>query len=565
MTVPLIKAAPFAWESTVAPDQTAERKLRMHPWRVLGASAVAIAFALSGWQVQRAIDEQPRIDAITWWTILAGVVAAIAVLTWTWVSTENARRLVSPASTHELPNPARAVSTWILPFAFIATSAFVVTYLSRQPASDSADSTSSVPLAIAVVSVLLAIPLTYRPVHYMAGIVRQIGGYSAKLAQWMWVPVVLALVGVASILLIRFGGAVETTSDEWAPLWVIAVVAIAPCIVVVLLAWRAAESVEEAIAFAFTRRGGAGATEPGQAVAVSTSSPTAVQVRSTVDARRRVRQMPGTDVLRILIVTLLAGLALLSVIGAIVMFLFWQESNDGDLLPVQIERAWDTIAGLHNAERVVAFVLVGATSLWTFVAVLNVRMASGRRRNPIIAAAAWPAAGLGILKIAEAMIADQPPNLVVAGFVAQSAVLYVPFFLLERSAAAVGARRTPVRIAYVLGVVLLVYIQGLGGLSNILSNVNEAQYGRLAGYLVLGALVQLVATLAVTDGCRSITEASEREAEHHNLLADQHSGGVEAGRAVPLNAIAQPRAEAVEEGPDAEPACDSLPAPTVKV
>jgi hypothetical protein len=539
----------------VAPVETSgQPKLRMYPWRVLGASAVAVAFGLSGWQVQRVIDEQPRLDAITWWTILAGIVAGIAILIWTWVSTENARRLVSPASTHALPSPSKAVTTWILPFAFIATSSFVVTYLSRRPESDSAFSASSIPLAIAVLSLLLAIPLTYRPVHYLAGVIRQIGGYSAKLAQWMWVPVVLAVVGVSSILLMRFGGAVETTSDEWAPLWIVAVVAIAPCIVVVLLAWRAAESVEEAIGFAFARREGLGASELGQSAMAMAATPGAVpvKVRSTVDIRRRVRQLPGANVLRIVVVTLLAGLALLSVVGAIVMFLFWQESNSAELLPSQVERAKDTIAALHTAERIVAFTLVGAVSLWTFVAVLNVRLASGRRRNPIIAALAWPAVGVGFWMIDDSMIVDQPSETVIAGFFAQAALLYVPFFLLERSAAAVGARRTPVRIAYVLGVVLLVYIQGLGGLSNILSNLDDAQYGRLAGYLFLGALVQLIATLAVTDACRAITDASEREAEHHNLLADQHRQAMESS--------VKPQSAATAPGPEAAP--EPLPSPT---
>ncbi len=511
----------------------------MFPWRVLGASAIAVAFALSGWQVQRAIDGKPRIDAITWWTIVAGFVAGIAVLTWTWVSTENARRLVSPAATHELPNPVKAVTTWILPFAFVATSAFVVTYLSRRPEVDSADTTSSIPLAFAVLSLLIAIPLTYRPVHYMAGVVRQVGGYSARLAQWMWVPVVLAIVGVASIGLLRAGGAVEGATDEWAPLWVIAVVAIAPCIVIILLAWRAADAVEEAIGLAFVRRGGASSLEP-MAVSVATAVVAPPQVKSKVDVRRRVRQVPGADVLRICVVTLLAGLALLSLVGAVVMFLFWQESNDTELLQIQIDRAWDAIAALHGAERVLAFTLVGAASIWTFVAVLNVRLASGRRRNPIIAALAWPAAGVGLWMVADSMVVDQPTESVIGGLVAQSAILYVPFFLLERSAGAVGARRTPVRIAYVLGVVLLVYIQGLGGLSNISSNAEDANYGRLAGYLALGALVQLVSTLAVTDACRAITDASSREAEHHNLLADQHRNAMEAADAIQIEDTERP-------------------------
>ena len=533
----------------------------MYPWRVLGASSVTVAFALSGWQVQRAIDGQTRSDSITWWSIAAAVVAALAVLIWTWVATENARRLVSPATTQELPNPKRAVATWILPFAFVATAMLVVTYLSRRPEAQSDDTISSVPLAFAVLSLLLAIPLTYRPVHYMAGIVRQVGGYSAKLAQWMWVPVVLAMVGVASIALLRYGGAVDGTTEEWAPLWVIAVVAIAPCIVVILLAWRAADSVEQAIKFAFARRGGARELDSKSPSGAKVPGASAVRVQSTVDIRRKVRQLPGANLLRITLVAMLAGLALLSLVGAVVMFLFWQESNDTQLLPSQIDRAWDTIAALHQAERVLAFAVLGLASLWTFVAVLNVRMASGRRRNPLVAALAWPAAGIGIWTIADSLIVDQPTGSVIAGLVAQSFVLYIPFFLLERSAEAVGARRTPIRIAYVLGVVLLVYIQGLGGLSTISDSVDDLNYGRLAGYLLLGSLVQLLSTLAITDASRAITEAATREAEHHNLLAEQHSNAAQSGSAVPDVGAAASVSAVSSVGAGISPVPATVPAP----
>ena len=102
---------------------------------------------------------------------------------------------------------------------------------------------------IAVLSVLLAVPLAFWPFQYLSRVVRQVGGHSADLGRWMWVPVVLAVVGVATVAGLRAGGAVEN-SDELAPMWVVAVIAIAPCVIVLLLGWRAGESVEEAIAFA---------------------------------------------------------------------------------------------------------------------------------------------------------------------------------------------------------------------------------------------------------------------------------------------------------------------------
>ena len=39
--------------------------------------------------------------------------------------------------------------------------------------------------------------------------------------------------------------------------------------------------------------------------------------------------------------------------------------------------------------------------------------------------------------------------------------------------------------------------------------------------LPLGAVVLLLSTLAVTEACRSIGNAAQYEAEHHNALVDQ--------------------------------------------
>ena len=128
----------------------------------------------------------------------------------------------------------------------------MVVLLGERSATSSGDTAGAtvpaVPLAIAVAALLLAIPMTYRPMYHLAGVVRQVGGYTVRVAQWMWVPVVMGLVGVASLVALRFSGvgdagdtgAAASGSDGWVPLWVVAVVAIAPCVITILLAWRAA-------------------------------------------------------------------------------------------------------------------------------------------------------------------------------------------------------------------------------------------------------------------------------------------------------------------------------------
>ncbi len=513
--------------------------LPMLPWRIAGAIALTATFLLIGWQVERLVDDQPWSDALMWLSILAGIVVGGCVLGWTWYAAVNARRLVEPATNRPLPDPRRAVSTWLVPFAFVAVAVAVVASLGENANRNADDTVSPVPLVVAVVCLLIAIPLTYRPLHYLSGMVRQVGGHASDLAKWMWLPVALGFLGIGSIVALRISGAVSEPGDgiaddatNWLPMWVVAVVTIVPCVIVVLLGWRAGASVEEALVFADDRRrrsvDGEGRVRVTARRLPARAHPTASQAD-----RGRVTLVGGVDLLRLCMVTLLAGLALLTVVGAIVMYLFWSESTDGVLLPSQSARAWDAFGVLRGTARGVGFALIAVVSIWTFVSVANVRMASGRRRNPLIAAAAWPAAALGFWIAADRFVVDQPAASVAVGFVVQALILGVPFVLLERAARAVEARRTPLRVTYLFGVVLLVYVQALGGLWTIEETTTTTNYGRLAGFLAVGALIQLLSTLAVTDACRAIEDAAERSAEHHNALVDQREAVAHRARPMP--------------------------------
>ncbi len=415
----------------------------MFVWRILAAGSIAIMFALSALQVQRVLDDRMRSSSIMAGSIVAGVVAAVAVLVWTYSATENARRLVAPALTSEPPDPKRAMLTWAPLMAFVAVAATVVVVMSSS-LNTPEESKSSIPLAVAVLSVLLAVPLAYWPFQYLSRVVRQVGGHSADLARWMWVPVVLAVVGVATVAGLHAGGAVEN-GDELAPMWVVAVVAIAPCVIVLLLGWQAGESVEEAISFASTRRSGRHATSRHDTAHQETMREMPRQetvepagqhrrVGPNIDVRGEVWQVPGTDWMRLAIVVALAALALLSMVGGAVMLLFWMETRESIVVASQRERAWDTVDALRRAGTVVGIVTIALVTIWTFASVLNVRMATGRRRNPLIAAAAWPAACVAVWMLADRLTEDSSSGGIIGVLVAQAAVLYVPFFLLERTA-----------------------------------------------------------------------------------------------------------------------------------
>lgn len=493
---------------------------------------LATMFVSMGWQVRRLVGDQPWSAPLMWAGVAVGVVSACCVLGWTWCATENARRLVELAARDHAPDPKAATLAWIVPFAFVALAVGVVAVLGARAAVGGVRVVSDLPLGVAVVALLLAIPLVYRPLHHLARAVRQVGGYSVRLVQWMWVPVVMGIVGIASIVALRFAGFDETdpsspfstrtelaVSPGWAPLWMIAVVAIAPCIVTVVLAWRAASSVEDAVTVAASRRRVGTPT----AVPRAERAPSQPRVASR-DLTERIELLPGADTLRLAVVTFLAGAALLSLVGAGVVGLLWFDSRETGVLPVQRQRAWDALEALEVASRGATIALIAAVCAWSFVTVLNIRMTSGRRRNPVIATLAWPTAAGAIWWIADRVVADASVRAVMIGFAVQAAVLAVPFLVLERSAATIGARRTPLRIVYALGVVLLVQVQGLGGLSNLPdAATTSTTVGRLAGYLAVGALIQLCSTLSVTEACRAMSLACRHEADHHNMLVGQRS------------------------------------------
>ena len=115
-----------------------------------------------------------------------------------------------------------------------------------------------------------------------------------------------------------------------------------------------------------------------------------------------------------------------------------------------------------------------------------------------------------------------------AGFAAQAILLYLPFAMLQRSARAVNVRRNPILLTYAVGVLLFVHIQGLAGLST-LSETSEtsetsepAQVAQLVGYLAIGALLQLVATLSAAEATRSLNNAAENLAADHNAQVDKY-------------------------------------------
>ena len=133
--------------------------------------------------------------------------------------------------------------------------------------------------------------------------------------------------------------------------------------------------------------------------------------------------LPGVGLLRLVMVTLVAGLALLSLVGAIITGQLWMDSRDAGVLPTERQQTWDSLDALRVASVGVIVALLIAVVAWTSLTVINVRRTSGRRFNPLFAAACWPAAAAAVWWIADRVIVGGSVGSVVLGLAAQAAVL----------------------------------------------------------------------------------------------------------------------------------------------
>ncbi|MEM9746881.1 MAG: hypothetical protein AAF945_09325 [Actinomycetota bacterium] len=498
----------------------------MLPYRIAAVVGLTVVVVMAGFQVERLVGGESRNTLLMWGPLVGLVVTALATLVWTYNVVANVRRLTLGRATVA---PLEAASSWALPF-IVAAGAAVSVFALQVHLEGSSREQSPLPLAIALVALIVTMLVAYRPVGVIAQVMRQLGGMSIRLARWYWVPVLLAVVGTASLFAMSALGLFDDALADGArgvdglvPLWALGVVAIPPSLVVIGLAWSGASSVEFSVNHAHDRRLGRARSGVGRGRVGLVTRALRADARPPIarDRRKTIRLVPGADLLRGALVALTAALVLVSIVGALVMFLFWQESRDGVVLPGQRTRAWDALAALRDVEQILALGLVGVAVVWTLVVVLNVRLSTGRRRNPLIAAASWPAAAWVVITLAQRIDDDTSGGELLLIFGGQILAIAVPFFLLSRAALTVGAQIGPIRVVGALVAVLVVHLQGLGGLSTIGVESDLARFGPLAGYLALAALLELLAVIAVSESSRVLVDGARAERDKHNFLVDQ--------------------------------------------
>ncbi len=219
---------------------------------------------------------------------------------------------------------------------------------------------------------------------------------------------------------------------------------------------------------------------------------------------------PGCNVLRLVMTSLLGVLCLLTVGGAILMLLLWQQDRDVGVLTTQLDRTWDLFDTLRKIERIVAFAVIPIVVAWIALATVNVRRATGLRRNPIVAAASLPIGLFGVWMVG-ARVVDESDDWVgkTAGIVLQVVLATIPLLAIERVAEAAESRHRPLRATYLIAIVYLVQLETLGALSTIDQTSDSERWGRFGAYLVIAALIQALGTLAANEAARALEVGTE--------------------------------------------------------
>ncbi|TDT15580.1 hypothetical protein BDK89_1153 [Ilumatobacter fluminis] len=219
---------------------------------------------------------------------------------------------------------------------------------------------------------------------------------------------------------------------------------------------------------------------------------------------------PVVNALRVTLTLVLAVLCLLTVGGAVLLLLLWQQSRDTGVLTSQLDRTWDLLDLLQDIERYVAFAAIPIAMAWIALAAINVGRGTGNSRNPVLASLSLPVGLIGAWLIGREVIGGSDDAITqAAGYVLQITLLTIPLLFLERVAIAADARRRPLRATYLIGAAYLAHMEFLGGLSTIDRDTTDGDWGTLGAYLLIGALLQVIGTLSANEACRSIEDATQ--------------------------------------------------------
>jgi hypothetical protein len=231
--------------------------------------------------------------------------------------------------------------------------------------------------------------------------------------------------------------------------------------------------------------------------------------------------LEGPSALRVALSLLLVALCLLTVGGAVLVLMLWQQDRSSGVLTSQLDRTWDLFDLLRDIERYTAYGTIPVAVTWIVLATVNVRRATGKRRNPVVAAMSLVVGVAGVWFTGDQVVAPSADWLGQAsGYVLQLVFLAVPLLALERVCESAEARHGALRSLYVFAAAWLAQMQFLGGLSTVERTDDPTQWARLGSYLVIGALLQVLGALAANEAARAIEDGTDNRYSLRNRFGE---------------------------------------------
>jgi hypothetical protein len=249
---------------------------------------------------------------------------------------------------------------------------------------------------------------------------------------------------------------------------------------------------------------------PGRRAARRSMRNQQVQQRPATALAQAEPPYPGARILRLALSGMLFGLSLLTLGGAVLVLLLWQQDRDAGVLTTQVDRVWGLFGDLASIERLLAFALVPVVLAWSVLATFNVRRATGQRRSPAVPAIALALAIGGVWYLgAELVVPAEDWIGRAVGYVLQAIAIVLPLIAFERIAEVAEARRRPMHVTVILAIVFVIALQELGGLSTVAATDDSSEWGMLGVRLVILALIQALGALAANEAARAIEDGTQ--------------------------------------------------------
>jgi hypothetical protein len=221
--------------------------------------------------------------------------------------------------------------------------------------------------------------------------------------------------------------------------------------------------------------------------------------------------LPGSPGLRIGLSATVAAIALCSLASAVLVMLMWWRDGASALVASQVDRVYDVVDQLAAVERALAVVAVALASAWSALGLWNACRAGGVARWPVLLAVTPVLGAFAVWRIGAALVVpDDSIGSQALGLTLQGIVVLVVLQGFDQVATRIHASRNGLRATALATYLAVAHLQLFGGLSRLERSTESSDWWTDGVTLVAGALLLVLAAIAVNEACRAFEDASDR-------------------------------------------------------